>query len=164
MSTAIQGVVEHMSERPAGRGVAYGLKVNGEWFGNGFSKPACSKGDTVKFAWANNAKGYATIEEGTLEVVSDAAPAAPNSAGKAQGNSYDDRQLAISYQAARKDALQFTEILLSVDGVKLPAKGDKLEILEGLVNEMTNQFFEDTKVLGKSTADTAVEVAVGSDD
>lgn len=59
------------------------------------------------------------------------------------------REASIHYQSARKDALQFLDILTRTGAVKLPAKeAAKLEALEALADSYTASFFADISSFG----------------
>jgi len=160
------GIVEVLSIKPTARGGnSYNFKLNdGVWYGHGFDKPAFGKGDTVSFSFVENGN-FKNVDASSVKV--EAAASAPvKSAGTApSSNSYDDRQLAITYQAARKDALQIVEIALAHDALSLGSKkAEKLATLEATVDKMTMQFFEDTKILGKATLDLSASMAVDDDE
>lgn len=162
------GVVEVISIKPTARGGnSYNFKLNNDvWYGHGFTSPAFSEGDNISFSFTENGK-FKNVDDSTV-VVSEAKTTAPTrGAGSAPppSNSYDDRQLAITYQAARKDALQIVEMALTHDVLSLGAKkAEKLGILEDLVHKMTMQFFEDTKILGKATLDLTGSILVDDDE
>lgn len=164
------GIVEVISAKPTRNGGnAYNVKLSdGNWYGYGFDKPSFNEGADVEFTFAENGN-FKNVDASTVVVKAAAAAKAAASKGASSApaatSSYDDRQLAISYQAARKDALQIVEIALAHDAVSLGAKkADKLGVLESIVDKMTNQFFEDTKVLGKATVDVTGTVAVDDDE
>lgn len=161
------GIVEAVSSRPtANGGNAYNVKLNdGNWYGYGFEKPAFDKGADIEFTFTQNGK-FSNVDSSTVVIrAAQAARQATAPTVVSNSNSYDDRQLAITYQAARKDALQIVEMALAHDAVSLGSKkGDKLDMLETIVHKMTIQFFEDTKILGKATADLSSLVATDSDE
>lgn len=162
------GIVEVLSIKPTARGGnSYNFKLNdGVWYGHGFEEPKFVKGDNVEFTFAENGN-FKNVDASTVVVkaVAAATAASGSSSSAPVSTSYDDRQLAITYQAARKDALQIVEMALANDALSLGAKkADKLGVLESMVDKMTMQFFEDTKILGKAAVDLSVSMNVDDDE
>ena len=68
MSNLVTGVVEIISEKPRGNGIAYGIKMSdGVWYGHGFIKPKFVKGDDLTFSWVPNGN-FKNIEVNTVQV------------------------------------------------------------------------------------------------
>jgi hypothetical protein len=67
----------------------------------------------------------------------------------------NDRQNSITYQSARKDALQFVQILQEAGKIDLgKLKGaEAIEALEVYVDNYTERFYQDTKDLGHKAED-----------
>lgn len=150
----ISGVVEKKGSRVAGDGNTYwDLTVNGVRYGFGRNQPKCNEGDNVSFEASQNDKGFWNANVKTLARASApvAAPTVPAAAGNTRAWFPDDkRQDSITYQSARKDAIEVAKALLSAGLMEFGAKaklGDKQEITLALIDKMTVQYFNDTKVL-----------------
>lgn len=164
MSDTRKGVVGYVSPGKEFRGsTLYSFKLDGDdtWYGCGESKPGFSAGDMVMFD-CNTMNGRTTVMMESIKMKKGEAPvAAPKPAGKAWGGKKDPakdqywtdreakddaRQKAITYQAARKDALTFLEMAVQAEGVKLPAASNKkYDALMAMVDELTLKFYHDTQ-------------------
>lgn len=134
------GVVERATSKPVGaRGnLAYSLKVNGEWYGHGFTKPGCAEGDNVTFNWQQKGN-FKNVDENSLKVV--AVEAAQAGAPPANGGYNNNKQLAIQYQSSRNSALQLIEMALQHDALPLPAKkGERLDAIAAAVDAWTAEY------------------------
>ncbi len=96
MSDHVEGKVEKISEKPAGKGVVYNvcLSIEGqddEWFGHGFDKPDFFEGDVIEFDIEWNGE-YANFDKNTINILEegDGEPAKParkpaRSSGRSSG-------------------------------------------------------------------------------
>lgn len=143
---------------------SFQLEGSRQWFRTGTIKPDVAEGDSVKFV--TNGQRVVIDETTKIEQVSasdvpkpEAAPSAGNAkSGGARakaysGNSRDDywrnkdeydkkiRQPMIAYQSARSCAVQIVTAALENDILALgQKKAAKLELLMGLVDEITGEF------------------------
>jgi len=163
MADKKSGVVEKIYENQTSKGLTtYTIVVDGERFGTYTSRPPCKQGDAVEFFYKNNGS-FNNVDVKTIKKVMDATPATVTSGPTpSYAKRNDDVQNAITFQAARKDALQFLEILVGQgildSGTK--AKGKQIEVMEAYLDKYTQRFFDDTKSLGhvKREADALVKV------
>ena len=155
----IEGVVQKVSSRPAGRGTAYSIQVEGSYYGCGFQPPACSEGDYVSFQIEQNNRGYWNVS-GNIEVKSGGNPAPQKQAsakGPQTGNSRDQywqekeqrdiaNQKIIQYQSSRNAAIELVRTAVENDALSLGTKkADKFDILVSIVDEITDKFEKDCK-------------------
>lgn len=143
-------------------------------YGTFKDEPKCKVGDYVSFEaeqkgeyW--NAKAR-TIEPAVAPATSQsqapsASPPSAPSSGSAQSKSTwvpdSDRQNSITYQSARKDALELTGYLLNKDLIDLGTKSkkaDAINIVELFVDRFTERFYEDTKALKPATSRASAAV------
>lgn len=163
MADKKSGVVEKIYENQTSKGLTtYTIVVDGERFGTYTSRPPCKQGDAVEFFYKNNGS-FNNVDVKTIKKVMDATPVTVTSGHPpSYAKRNDDVQNAITFQAARKDALQFLEILVGQgildSGTK--AKGKQIEVMEAYLDKYTQRFFDDTKSLGhvKREADALVKV------
>lgn len=162
----ITGVVEKVLG-PSGRGT-YDVQVGGVKYGTYTNVPKCAPGDVVEFEAKQNGNFW-NMNVKSLRVTSKAPTteaAAPSTKTKAWVPD-DKRQDAISYQAARKDALQLTEMLLSkelLDFGKAKNNASKIEVVEVFIDKFTQRYFEDTKNLGHKIVEDTSPVEEFNDD
>ena len=151
MADKKSGVVEKIYENQTSKGLTtYTIVVDGERFGTYTSRPPCKQGDAVEFFYKNNGS-FNNVDVKTIKKVMDATPVTVTSGHPpSYAKRNDDVQNAITFQAARKDALQFLEILVGQgildSGTK--AKGKQIEVMEAYLDKYTQRFFDDTKSLG----------------
>ena len=153
MADKKSGVVEKIYENQTSKGLTtYTIVVDGERYGTYTQRPPCKQGDAVEFYYKNNGS-FNNVDVKTIKKVAEATPstAAPTSGPvPSYAKRNDDVQNAITFQAARKDALQFLEILVGQgildSGSK--AKGKQIEVMETYLDKYTQRFFDDTKSLG----------------
>lgn len=153
MSDVIKGVVEKKLESMTSAGVTYALVIDNVRYGFYKTNPKCNEGDTVTFAAKTNGNFW-NADPKTFRVV--AAEAAPTDGATTRTATPKwvpdkDRQEAISYQSARKDALEIVGMMLGasvLDMGKSKTVADKMEVIEAYVDKYTSRFFQDTKDLG----------------
>lgn len=142
----IKGYVTRIVERQTKFGTMYSIQVGEDYIGTGKNKPTCKEGDFVEFAFKLNAKGYKELD-GAVTVLT--APASPAEAGGAVSGS--EKQLMISYQAARRDAITVVQLAHQL-GLSLPlavsgtgkSKGADFDSLLECVEVVTGQFMSKT--------------------
>lgn len=141
MSNFVTGQVEHISEKAAGRGVVYNVKMSdGEWYGHGFAKPTFAKGDTITFQVEMNGR-FKNMNAKSVEISKDApAQAAKSTFVKKE----DNRQTVIVHQSARNAAIQYAAVVLEHGLIKVPAdQKKKLDVVDALIEEYTARYHED---------------------
>ncbi len=150
----LQGIVEETSTRQVngkfGPSTVYNFRINGEWYGAGFKDPGAKQGDMVEFVLEMNgqyknakdtvvlASGDTPSGDGSSQAAAQPAPAAlaPNK-----------RELSIHYQSCRKDAIAVMALLLEQDAIPIKAtkQADKMDILLGFVNELTERYLQELR-------------------
>lgn len=105
-------------------------------------------GNRIEFFATMNSDGKSARVDGDVKALA----AIPAATAGTPSLAPSGTQAAIQYQAARKDALVLVGMVLGAEAIKLPGKpGDKLGVVEGLVDHYTAKFFEDTSTLGAVT-------------
>lgn len=152
----MQGFVQQVATRKTKIGDMFDLVVNGDSYGHGKYAPrGISAGDYVEFVTEMNGN-FRNIARGTLKKIDPpagaaaAAPAVQNTSPSAAANapartyvanSFDDRQVVISKQAALNTAIAFVEVATKTGAIALPeAKGKGLAILDRAVFEYAAKF------------------------
>jgi hypothetical protein len=129
------GVVEVISPR----GKAFNAKIDGKWYGLGFSKPEIVVGNKVEFEIEMNG-AFANAKN--FKVLKSEVARAPSVAST--GATYirnDSTQKAIQYQAARNAAIEVTKLAVDKGLIKLPAKqADQLDVALALIDEITERY------------------------
>lgn len=151
----ISGVVEGVISRSTSAGITHAIVIDGVQYGTYKTEPNVQEGDNVEFLASQNGR-YWNADTRSITKISGGPPSAarqqPQAAPKTRAWVPDaDRQNAISYQAARKDALELVGMLISsgnIDLGKSTKVGAKMEAIEQYVDKYTMRFFEDTKNLG----------------
>lgn len=139
---------------PAGNGKkaatlwSFALKGQDGFFGCGYTKPDFEKGDVITFE-ATEVNGRMKADLSSVKRESSAIETSvPNttSSGTGYAAKEDAKQKYIAWQAARKDALEFTNLTRELGLLpKLPANpGKAAEALVALVEEYTLRFYQDT--------------------
>lgn len=149
----VSGIVEKIWQNQLDTGdTTYTIVIDGERYGCYTNEPKCKAGDSVELNYTSKGK-YKNADVKSIKKVAAPAGAAPKAAYGGKRN--DDVQNAITYQAARKDALQLTEILVSLDilDVGNKSKGAKVDVVLKYVDGLTKRFYEDTKTLGHEAED-----------
>lgn len=159
----VTGKVEKITSRSTKFGDYWDVYVDGRKYGTGKKKPPCSDGDYVTFE--AEAKGdFFNADPTTFkkaEAPKNVAPvtAAAGVSAKREWIPEKDRQDSITYQSARKDALQFVEILAATGKLDFgKMKGaEAIDMLETYVDNYTQRFFKDTKDLGHKASPSSSE-------
>ena len=155
MANKANGIVEKIYENQTKTGMTtYAFVVDGVRYGTYNIKPPCNQGDMIEFSFTqkgdfNNADAKSIRKSAEQPAPTPAAPVAAyaNAGGSSRSNAVQD---AITFQSARKDALQFLELLSSLDVLDLgsKSKGQKIKNAEAYLDGYTKRFYEDTKTLG----------------
>lgn len=147
-----KGVVYKIFERAAGRGKAYSIKLDGDqnYYGTGFKAPGCKAGDYVEFEADKNAKGYWEAKLDSIRVLDSQPVEAAKAVGKVIGkDDYWTRKESRDLEndnrrnvgASLNTAIEFVELLLKAEAVKLPAKiPDREEAIRNLVVYYSTKF------------------------
>lgn len=172
----VKGVVYKIFSRPAGRGTAYSIKLDGNdtYFNAGFKDPGLNQGDSIQFEAGLNAKGYWEANLQSLRKV-DPEPVVHTNASTTKVLGKDDywtrkeqRDLvndnARNVGASTNTAIAFVELLLKAEAVKIPAKtADREVVIAELVDYYAKKFRGEPAVDGvlPSTGESPVtETAV----
>lgn len=147
----VTGQVKAISQR----GNAFNIRVDDDWYGYGFNKPAFNKGDTISFDFQQrgNFKNVdaKTVQVGASAPAQQAAPASGGSAPAKSGRDFGANQVAIQYQASRNSAIALVSAALAAGEVTLPTKkGDRLDALLALVDDLTDQYHAKTDQVVKA--------------
>jgi hypothetical protein len=149
MST-IKGVVYKVFTRPAGRGTAYSIKLDGDavYYGTGFKAPPVTAGQYISFEASKNARGHWDAEMDTIKILPNEVQVQTTGSGMSiTKDDYwkrkEDRDLLNdklrNVGARTNTAIAFVELLIKADAVKLPAKqSDREEVIAGLVKHYTD--------------------------
>lgn len=166
----------------------YSLKVDGVYYSAGKKRPDVNNGQTVEFEGESVERGgrtYWNLKAGTLKVVESQEKSAPpkgtgatRTTGAGSNSAYweakeqrdiEVTQPRIAYQAARNSALELVSILSAEKAIVYPAPkkgatdlkpGERLEVIEKLVEGYTEKFFLDTQMIGapeETQPDTTAE-------
>jgi hypothetical protein len=140
-------------------------------------EPKCGKGDVVGIEYEQKAENRGNVKRvevleknssGYEDTSSNSSDSSGGSSGSSGGAGGGGRQDSIVWQSSRKDALVLVGLLVSNDGIKLPAasKPDaRRTIIEELIDEVTCKFFADASDPRKSKAFTTnAEIEADSDD
>lgn len=158
MSKQVTGIVERIVERNVrtkrGDSVAYSICVREQgaaedaWYGNGFTRPSCREGSSVRFNAVQNSGGYWNID-GNIEVLKDqAAPAAGQ--GRAGTVVLGNRDKSITLQTAYKVASgmvndMFTHGIITFPKTKKDAQAAYESAVEDLAFGLQKKFLEPDK-------------------
>ena len=133
-----QGIVKAVSERPAGKGMAYNFCLeDGTWYGFGFSKPSFGRGDYIRFVWSANGQ-YKNVDAASVEILdnptgtppAETTTSAASQAPAAGKTNWDEKDKRITLLACRKDAIEITKMALEQGALKLGSTAkDKYGIL-----------------------------------
>lgn len=140
----VSGVVSDIKQF----GKAFNLVVDGESYGYGFERPGFGVGTPVSFTFSMNGK-WRNVDKGSVKVLDSApAPKVVNGVGAVKGkDDYWSRKETRDvendkkreYGATRNSAIAVVDLLLKYEAVKIPAKGDKVEFILALVEDVTSK-------------------------
>lgn len=144
MSNEIQGYIQFLDEKTTSYGAMYDIKVNGTKYGLGKFKPkGVAVGDYVKFEGVQKGQ-YWNVKPGTLQKLDAPAATTPPTAAKGGSNSFDNRQVIISKQAALNTSISFVKTLADAGALPIPAKvasDKKADLIEQIVMEYAGKFY-----------------------
>lgn len=150
----VNGIVEEKGNNITKAGVTWYLKIDNIRYGFYKTEPKCKQGDFVEFDASQNGN-YWNAEAKTLRVMPGAQQPKVSAGIPATGKSTwvpdKDRQDSIIYQSARKDALEWVQILSAhglIDVGKSKNNADKIKAMEVYLDNYTKRFFDDTHSLG----------------
>lgn len=149
----VAGVVEKKISSATKVGITWALVVDNVRYGFYKTEPKCKEGDGVEFSATQNGDFW-NADAKSLKVKNvqeQPAKAAAKPMATRPWVPDKERQDTISYQAARKDSLEFVNMLISngvLDLGKSKSAAAKIEAAEVYVDKYTQRFFEDTKNLG----------------
>lgn len=158
------GVVGYISEKSFGGKLLYSFTLRGVdgFFRTGEEKPKFKVGSYVTFEAEKDAKGnmqvdLASISGSVRKPADEKAPSA-----EASKTVYvDNRQQAIHFQSAHKDAIEVAKFLVDKEMVKLPATtAKKMDAFMALVSDLTQKFFTEFESEHKVTEAAAESVDV----
>lgn len=177
----ITGTVEKITSSPGQYGMMHRVTVDNVMYGTGKTAPPVNVGDYVEFEaeqkgqyWNANAATFRVRPMTNAPQVLEINHQAP--VERKAWVPDKDRQDSITYQSARKDALEMTSLLLNsnaLDFGKAKTVAAKVELVEMYVDKFTIRFFEDTKRLAppehpqeavKTKAAPATDDNFGDDD
>lgn len=136
-----QGIVEVKRKNDQGY---WSFKVGETWYGAGKYEPKFDKGDEIKFGHTQNGK-YFNLEFGTVEVVEKGKGTTENiPQGSSGATDWDKKDRRITYLACRNSSLALVSAAVASDSVSLPTKkADRFDVLKELVQDTTEEYFED---------------------
>lgn len=150
----IQGMVQRITSRQAGGKTWYSTQVEGAWYGLGLASPKFKEGDQIEFENKVNAKGFNDAIGATIKVLSQptnvVTQGKPAAAVGSNGQSgYWDRKEQRDLKqdelrelgATRNTAIDFINLLLTKEALKLPTKiADREDFLKALLNDYVDYF------------------------
>lgn len=149
MST-VTGVIQSITTKATRAGEMADIQVAGQRYGAGLIKYLKAKeGDYVTFEVEENGN-FKNVARNSLKVSKHKPPAEALAEAKAtatKGNAFDQRQDAISRQAASNTAIAWMGLLQSMDAINIPAtqaksKGGAMAYLDTLRREYEKEFYE----------------------
>ena len=165
-----QGLVSEIRTRDTSYGTMYNFVVNGEEFGAGkFPPRGVAAGDDIEFSFEDKGR-YKNLDSKSVKKVGapSAAQVATSTAATAvASSSASAKDATISKQAARNTAVAFMTLLGSVDALPVAASAKpaaKFEVLRGVLDKLTQEFFDFS--MGKTTSTPLTDAAedVGGSD
>lgn len=153
-------------ERVTNKNGIWAVVVDNVRYGFYKTEPKCKENDYVSFE-ADQKGDFWNAKPATLKRAQPPAGQAQSDTAPAKSTWVPDaaRQDSITFQSARKDALQLVEILAAKDLIDLGTKSKKADaigVIELYVDRFTERFFEDTKLLKPATSRTSAPVASDS--
>lgn len=169
----VSGVIARLGEKPWKDKTFWSFALRGQegWYNTGMKKPP-AVGTSISFNEKKNAKGYFEVD-GSIEILADGAveqtPRVSEVAAKSSGaggqtqSGYWDAKAARDIRnddlrelgASRNTAINFIELAIKNEAVKLPAAAAKKEsFLWDLLDKYTS------KLMGKTVVDEAEEAKV----
>ena len=162
MSERVEGTVDSVEpvqrkSRKTGRAfTVYDMRVDGVKYSCGFNEPNCKVGDFVEFNSDSTQNGEYTnysVVEGTLKVVEK--PVSKTGASTTKADYWEAKELrdlegdrTRRLHAARSSAIEFVGLAHTmgcVPEVDKAKASDKLDVLFGIVDKVTERFFASTE-------------------
>lgn len=146
----VTGVVQSVTKVQRGANEMADIQVAGQRYGAGLTRYLkCKEGDYVTFEVEENGN-FKNVKRNTLRVSKNKPPAEALEEAKAtatKGNSFDQRQDAISRQAASNTAIAWLSFLQTAEAINIPAtqaktKGGSMAYLDTLRREYEKEFYE----------------------
>lgn len=169
MST-MKGKVTGIPQNETAYGTMYNVEVAGKAYGFGKYPPKFKVGDYIEFNADTSGRfpkmDYKTVK--TIPAFEEAAEAAPAGRGgnsRSYGND-DKRQEVISRQAARNSAIAMFSELRQLEALPVPktAKaGEKFDLYIGIVDKLTEEYFNYSVGKVVNNAKAATEVSAPAD-
>lgn len=167
MSETAKGVVQSVFG-PNDYGF-FKIKLDGEWYGVGKSKPSCSKGDNVSFDWYLKDDKYRTIK-GKITVTGKASSG--GSSGQSSNSNLSkeewaekDRRAARGY--AIRDAVEFIGVAQAAGALTFLDKAkpaEKFDLLLKAVGEVANGFVASVYADSKPAPSQAEQEQAGGEE
>lgn len=160
----VSGVVERITDRKFGNSTLYSVKVGGNFYGMGKTKPNFREGDSISFSSDLNARGYQEVK-GEIKLEQRTATTTTTTGTGARAGYLPDRekQAVIARQAARNSAIALLQVGASFGILPLPkAEKDKFDALLTLCDQLTDDFVDyamNGRVSEESASTDSPEVA-----
>lgn len=165
----MKGTVQFINEKNFNGKNLYSFKLANDdtLYMCGALKPRVSKGDYIEFDVSENARGQKLVDVPTISIKEAKVVAASGSKTTSIRENWDARaayweakekrdietvEPRISYAGARNSAIAAAGVVLESGSFKLPAKeADKYEAVLGLIDELTDRFYEAIQKVGADT-------------
>lgn len=153
------GVVQYVNEKNTRVGTTWNIRIEGDdrYFGCYKTKPNCEVGQVVEFQFSTNGQGFHNIDmkKGITVLETEVAEsdgvqqsAAQTERAVAAKAKVDGKGERIAWQSARNTAAALLSVAAQADALPLGAKKDgKLEALTILFNQLTEELYNDGKVV-----------------
>lgn len=172
--SVVSGILDDVVSRPVGKMTMYDIVVEGQKYGNG-PRPVTgvAKGDRIQFEVAMNGQ-FKNVKPGTLkkwepkdgaeEESKPVVQARPTYQKPYDKDDYwrakerrdiekeakwdkreEEKQARITFEAARKQALEYVSVLGQTDSLflkKMDKAADRQEYIRALFNDLTREFYE----------------------
>ena len=159
-----RGVIFRASAKEWDGTTLYSFKFDGQddWFRTGERKyDQIQEGYEVEVGYEVDGRGNRQVVPGHVKLIKKGEPIPSKPKGGYKGGKggggrggpqmskeeWAEKDRTIQYQAARNAAIEMVELLIKSESIKLPAKTKAAErrvVIDGLVDEYTAKFFEDT--------------------
>jgi hypothetical protein len=140
-----KGVVSNISSKDWSNKTLWSFQLNGQrdFFRTGDKKPPVERGQYITFEAIAGKTGGLNVDVNSIQVKE----AEKEASGivlqePAKDTYWADKDARIEKQACRNTALQFIQILLAQEALKVPAK-NKLEFFEELLSHYQSKFIAD---------------------
>lgn len=171
---SIRGFVQEVKELSTAYGPMFNVIVNGESFGAGKFKPRVNQGDAVEFEFEQKGrfknitpKSIRAVDPSTIQATSPTVSRAAPAAAASRAADFTKNQDTISKQAARNTAVAFMNILAGQDALpvaKTAKAGDKFDALRGILDKLTEEFYNYSIGKDSTPLTSAAEAASPEDE